>query len=142
MHNANGASNIADELESCGTPYVAMRAPGVYIIESRCLKDWWHKNKGANVVDVSRPRHFKRLGLVLRTDKGCYITPYKVTPNCWEQRADYLPFEFHLTIVAVSQGATFSGWKTYPVAGVAAQADSATPVPSRNPEINLNARSP
>lgn len=113
MHDADGESDHVDELESCGRPHMEMSSPGVYTAHTLPMDAWWHKNSGKNAIDITRPDRFKRLGLVLRTADGCYITPYaKLTPNCWEQRADYLPIEFHVTIV-VSKGATFSGWKNY-----------------------------
>jgi hypothetical protein len=77
------------------------------------LSDWWHKNGGANAIDISRPHHFKRMGLVFRTEAGCYVTPYNVDPNCWDQRNSYIPMSIHLTIVAVSAGASFSGWENH-----------------------------
>ncbi len=113
MHDESGNSSIAEELESCGGPYLAMDAPGVYTVETRPMQSWWHKNRGGNAIDISRPHHFKRVGLVLRTDEGCYVTPYNVTPNCWEQREAYLPMTFHLAIVAVAEGTEFSGWDSF-----------------------------
>lgn len=113
MHDADGTSTTTDELESCSQQRTAMSNPGVYEIRSTRISEWWHKNQGANAIDLARPRDFKRMGLVLRTDTGCYITPYNVTPNCWDDREQYLPMEFRLTIVAVSAGSTFSGWENY-----------------------------
>ncbi|MDO8539472.1 MAG: VCBS repeat-containing protein [Opitutaceae bacterium] len=128
MHDAPGVSTTASELESCSTLKVVMDAPGVYTMETRCINEWWHKNKGANAIDISRPQDFKRMGMVLRNDQGCYISPIeRLNPKCWDDRAKYLPFDFHLTIVAVSQGAVFSGWESYPVAAAAKPVPSAPP---------------
>lgn len=113
MHDADGVSSTTDELESCSQVMVEMDAPFVHAISTGPIRNWWHKNEGANAVDLSRPDDFKRLGLVLRTAAGCYVSPYNVEPNCWDQRADYLPMTFHLTIVAVSEGGVFSGWNRY-----------------------------
>jgi hypothetical protein len=114
MHDASGSSSIADELESCGQPYVKIAGQGVYTLQTKPMCNWWHKNRGKNAIDISRPHHYKRLGLVMRTATGCYLSPYKqLSPNCWELRSDYLPVELHVTIVVVAPGATFSGWQNY-----------------------------
>jgi len=113
MHDGDGTSTTESELESCGQTRLHMSTPGVYTIITDQLRNWWHKNNGANAIDISRPYDFKRMGLVLRTADNCYVSPYNITPNCWDLRYSYLPMEFHLTIVAVSAGATFSGWENY-----------------------------
>jgi hypothetical protein len=114
MHDTDGKSTTEDELESCGDR-LNLERPGVYEITTKPLANWWHKAKGEQKVDISRPHHFKRLGLVLRKVPNGYISPYNITPNNWKERDDYLPFDFHLTIVAVAYGATFSGWENYPL---------------------------
>lgn len=113
MHDADGESSFEDELESCGGPYIVMSTPGVYEVTTDPIYKWWHKRGGGNKVDLSRPHHFKRMGLVLRTPEYCYITPWNVTPNCWVERDHYLPFDFHITIVAVAEGCVFQGWDHY-----------------------------
>ncbi len=113
MHDADGTSTTADELESCSGVRTHMTGRGVYEIETNPFRDWWHKNQGRNAIDLSRPDDFKRMGLVLRTASGCYISPYNITPNCWDEREEYLPMKFEVIIVAVSEGAEFSGWENY-----------------------------
>lgn len=115
MHDADGQSSTSDELESCSYQKVRMDEPGLYTVTTAPIVEWWDKNNGRQAIDVSRPHHFKRLGLVLRTADNCYVTPYDVQPSCWDERAAYLPIDFHLTIVAVSAGETFSGWEAYPI---------------------------
>jgi len=113
MHDEDGQSGYGDELESCSSQKVNLSKPGVYEAETSIFKYWWHKNSGANAIDISRPHHFKRIGLVMRTADNCYVSPYNITPNCWDQRDQYLPLQFHITIVAISAGSGFSGWKNY-----------------------------
>lgn len=113
MHDESGNSSIADELESCSREKVQMNTAQVYSIVTDPLYSWWHKNDGDNAIDISRPHHYKRMGLVFRTGDDCYVSPYDVSPNCWDQRTHYIPMGFHLTIVAVSSGAAFSGWEHY-----------------------------
>lgn len=113
MHDADGQSTTADELESCGGRLEVRQAGATYQMATAPLAQWWHKGGGTLKIDISRPHDFKRLGLVLRKPPDCYISSYNVSPNCWSERFDYLPFDFHLTIVAVAKDATFSGWSNY-----------------------------
>ncbi|MFH1127140.1 MAG: VCBS repeat-containing protein, partial [archaeon] len=128
MHDADGTSTTDDEFESCEKNHIFVSSPNVYEHTTKPLSEWWHKNGGANKIDISRPYDFKRLGLVMRgyiptyNPNYCYVSPYDITdlPRCWYDtdptpttRKDYLPMEFHLTIVAVAKDATFSGWGNY-----------------------------
>jgi hypothetical protein len=104
-----------DKDENCSSPYTAIQGPGTYTGTLKTCSSWWKKD--GKPVDYTNPAGFDRLGLVFRTKSGCYVTPYNVSPNCWAQRADYIPVPMHITIVAVSAGSTFSGWDNYPVDG-------------------------
>jgi hypothetical protein len=113
---SNHNTTIAAELEACGSQFT-MSNLGTYMNTNGPLASWWQKASGAQKPDFTRPYDIKRMGLVLRqASPECFITPYpSVEPKCWEQRYNYIPFDFHLTIVAVSRGSTFSGWSNYPI---------------------------
>jgi hypothetical protein len=88
--------------------FKACQGTGVFT-HSSTPSEWW-KLDGIPV-DWSRSADFHRIGMVLRKGDGCIISDWG--DWCWNERADYLPMEAHLTIVAVSSGSTFSGWDNY-----------------------------
>jgi regulation of enolase protein 1 (concanavalin A-like superfamily) len=113
QYPADGNTTIPAELESCGSQFMLSNLD-TYVNINGPLANWWHKGvNGDKKIDLSRPYDIKRMGLVLRQfSPNCLISDY-VTPNCWDQRGNYTPFSFNLTIVAVANGATFSGWSKY-----------------------------
>ena len=78
---------------------------------------WWKQDGGANFADRSS---FYRWGIphwgsnsppILLAPQG-----YSTDPRSWAfwaARTNWLPFTVKVTVVAVSQGSTFSGWDTY-----------------------------
>ena len=78
---------------------------------------WYTNNGGANFSDRTT---FWRWGIVLWASKN---PPILLAPrnwsddprswDYWDQRQKWLPMKVRVTIVAVSQGSTFSGWDNY-----------------------------
>ena len=94
--------------------------PGTYIEgDLGTPSTWWQKREDA-VVDFSRPQDFYRIGIVL----------WKEDPRClpmaqgWNNRNQcddpenealhFFPMTAKVTVVAVAEGHTFSGWENYP----------------------------
>ncbi len=72
---------------------------------------WWVKDVP---VDFSRVADFERMGVVLWCNDYQNLSDW-ISPgnSCWAGRDMILPLTMRLTLVAVANGATFSGWENY-----------------------------
>ncbi len=78
--------------------------------QSSTPADWWCLN--GQGVDFARVRDFEKLGLVLwSADKRNMSDWIPASKSSWDQAKDFLPLTVRVSIVGVSQGASFSGWK-------------------------------
>ncbi len=77
---------------------------------------WWtHKTNGN--VNWSDPYSFTRFGVPVWATSMDIITNHPSRPNSqkyWADRDDWFPMTIHATVVAVSQGSTFTGYPTIP----------------------------
>ncbi len=73
---------------------------------------WWQIRTDAPV-DFTRPEDFYRIGVVLW--KGNCVPKGQGwgTDGCPEYQAEFFPMQARITVVAVAQGSTFSGWSNY-----------------------------
>jgi len=93
--------------EMCGS-FVDFSKPGVYTVSVSPSTYW---KLGGQPVDFSRVGDLNHLGIVFWCN-GQNMSPW-VSPNCWDQRAKFLPMTLRLTLIGVSAGSVFSGWDTY-----------------------------
>jgi len=95
--------------ETC-SKQVSMPGEGVYTSQSS-PSSWWILDAA---VDFSRVNSFYSFGLVLWCDNYENLSDWtNGTESCWNQRNDFLPMTLRLTVVAVANGYTFSGWENY-----------------------------
>ncbi len=92
--------------------------------------EWWHKPDGEGVIqytDFTRPEDFNRIGLILwKGSKECIPmgqgwTNAAMCANSETDQASFFPMNVRITVVAVAQGYTFSGWDTYTGGGAQRQ---------------------
>jgi hypothetical protein len=79
---------------------------------------WWQK-RGDAKVDFKRPEDFYRIGLVLwKEDPLCLPMAQgwnnsNQCPNPETEALNFFPMTARVTVVAVAEGSTFSGWDNY-----------------------------
>lgn len=91
-----------------------------YVIETSLgsPKAWWQKRNEASV-DFSRPEDFYRIGIVLWQDSPLCLPMAQGWNNdnaCSDAstgRLKFFPMQARVTVVAVAEGHTFSGWENY-----------------------------
>jgi hypothetical protein len=96
--------------ESC-SDQVSHNGVGTYTNANLVPASWWKKD-GVPLV-FSHPERFL-IRVVLRGISGCNVTTYNVSNGCWSEWPNFKDMKFRVTIVMVAQGATFSGWPSYP----------------------------
>lgn len=96
--------------ESCSSQ-AAFSGPGQYYNTNLTPASWWKLNKVP--LDFSHPEKLL-IRVVLSGASGCNVTSYNVSNGCWAEWPKYQSMTFRVTIVMVSKGAVFSGWKNYP----------------------------
>ena len=101
--------NSSNFKETCSGQALINSAEGSYFHESS-PSNWWKKD--GVPVDFSKPNNIHQLGVVLWTENLCNVSPW-VSPNCWGERSKFLPMRIRVTIVAVANGTSFSGWQNY-----------------------------
>ncbi|NJO70059.1 MAG: hypothetical protein HC830_12945, partial [Bacteroidetes bacterium] len=81
---------------------------------------WWTYHENADqLVDFTTIKQYNggdnRMGLALWSDGNCIPSTWGGTnPDfCQDRRSDYFPMRIRITIVAVAEGHTFSGWSNY-----------------------------
>jgi len=95
--------------ETC-SKQISMQGEGVYTSQSS-PSSWWKLDAA---VDFARVNSFYSLGLVLWCDNYQNLSDWtNGTESCWNQRNDFLPMTLRLTVVAVANDHTFSGWEDY-----------------------------
>jgi Tol biopolymer transport system component len=118
-YNGDGSTDLR---EICSS--IHHDGKGTYYQESSPTT-WWSKYGVFDMKDTLNLRfgvilrHY--LGSVIREDNGelrhqyCIVTRKdQVKGNCWEHWEKYEAMKLKLTIVAVPEGKTFSGWQNYP----------------------------
>jgi hypothetical protein len=81
--------------------------------------DWWQKREDAKV-DFSRPEDFYRIGLVLWKEEPLCLPMAQGWSNrnqCKDpenEALNFFPMTARVTVVAVAEGHTFTGWGNYP----------------------------
>jgi MYXO-CTERM domain-containing protein len=107
----------SDSDETC-SPLVRLDGPGSVVTASSSPTSWWM----GGTVDFTNPGAFQGIGSPLWSDgQPCSdgnaahvaICDWGGTDCCWDDRDDYFPMTVRMTVVAVAQGSTFSGWDTY-----------------------------
>ena len=79
---------------------------------------WWQKRPDA-LVDFTRPENFYRIGLALwKTDGNCLPmaqgwTNANACPDAANEALKFFPMTAIVTVVAVAEGYSFSGWENY-----------------------------
>jgi FG-GAP-like repeat len=96
--------------ETCPV-HTTLKGPGDVVEASCCPATWWNLHSD-DKVDFSEPDTFRHLGVPLWSDNTKLVSDW-VTDSDWELRGDYFPLELRVTVVAVSSGSSFSGWKHY-----------------------------
>jgi len=94
--------------ETC-SPHTQVDGPGSVVTTSSSPSSWWTMS---GPVDFAHPELWDRLGMPLWNDEPCVVSDWS-SDFCWDDRFDYFPMRIRLTVVAVSAGATFSGWDGY-----------------------------
>lgn len=89
--------------------------PGATVYTNSSPSGWYHKAGG---VDFSRPNDFYSLGIILWSiDPTGFVAPpddnWHGDPDVWAVRHNFFPITIVATVVAVSNGSTFSGWHNY-----------------------------
>jgi hypothetical protein len=117
--------------ESAAPISAALNGPGsVSIFNSQ--PSTWYPNQNTGSVNWTNRNTFWRWGIChwfskspnyLLAPKGWSNSPESWA--AWVNNATWLPLQVRVTIVAVSQGSTFSGWSNYLTPGTAPQAPSA-----------------
>ena len=98
-----------NDREACSTQW-NIPSRGTYTFSDSPAYNWW--NNG-NPIDFSRPHDFQYLGLVLWNEYGENVSDW-VDGSIWNNYKDLLlPMTLRLTVVAVANGSTFSGWNNY-----------------------------
>ena len=93
----------------------ALTGAGSVVTFNSVPSTWWKQDGG---VSFASRTNFYRWGIPHWGQPGVLLAPqgYSTDPRSWaywDQRTNYLPFRVKATVVAVSQGSTFSGWDTY-----------------------------
>ncbi len=71
--------------------------------------DWWCLN--SEPVDFARVRDFEKLGLVLWSDDRRNMSDWvPAKESSWDQAKNFLPLTVRVSIVAVTENDSFSGW--------------------------------
>jgi hypothetical protein len=70
---------------------------------------WW-QIRTDSPVDFTRPEDFYRIGIVLWKGNCVVKGQGWGTDGCPEYQAEFFPLQARITVVAVAQGSTFSGW--------------------------------
>jgi hypothetical protein len=92
--------------------------------------EWWHKpdpEGGIQYTDFTRPEDFNRIGLILwKGNKECIPmgqgwTNAAMCADGATDQASFFPMNVRITVVAVAQGHTFSGWDAYTGGGAQRQ---------------------
>ena len=98
--------------ETCHSPTAALNGTGVFM-HSSSPRSWW--KKGGVPVDFSRANDIWKMGVVLwGSDPSlCNVSDWVSPENCWDERGGLLPLKIRVTIVAVANGNSFSGWNNY-----------------------------
>ena len=98
-----------NDVENC-SPQISLNNGEDIYTGGSTPASWWKKDGKA--VDFSSPGTIQSFGVAMWNESGCIISDYS-DPNCWDERVDHLPMQFRITVVAVSDGSTFSGWNNY-----------------------------
>ncbi len=101
--------------ETASTISTALTGAGSVVAFSSVPSTWWKQDGG---VSFANRTNFYRWGIPHWGKPGILLAPegYSSDPRSWaywDQRTNYLPFRVKATVVAVSQGSTFSGWENY-----------------------------
>jgi hypothetical protein len=92
--------------ESC-SEQITITGRGAYTSQSS-PSGWWKKDIP---VDFSRIEDFFSMGLIFWCENYQNMGTWE--PDCWSHRNDFMPMTLRLTVVAVADGHTFSGWENY-----------------------------
>jgi hypothetical protein len=83
--------------------------PGVYENADCPSTDWWRYKD--NPLDLTRPKDFYKLGIVLWTGDAKNVSDWVKGDECgWDRRQLYLPMKLRVTVAAVPASETFQGW--------------------------------
>lgn len=96
--------------ETCPV-HTTLNGPGDVVEAVGCPATWWNLHSD-DKVDFEQPDRFRHLGVPLWSDNTKLVSDW-VTDNDWDLRQYYFPLELRVTVVAVSSGSLFSGWKHY-----------------------------
>lgn len=104
--------------------HVLMNGPGSIETSSASISSWWNKENKPKV-DFTRVDEFLKYGIVVWDgESGCMPStwengqPTDCFPVLGSNYQDYFfPLQIELTVVAVAEGATFSGWDNYLIPG-------------------------
>ncbi len=103
VNGTETASYARAKIEGAGSVATWASAPSVW---------WKHANGG---VDFSKEDNFVRWGIPLWATSGVLLAPKGWSSNSqswayWEQRDKWLPLKVRATVIAVSEGSTFTGF--------------------------------
>lgn len=109
-----------DQLRECITDGAYLTGGAGSITEKSIgnPNSWWQKDY-SNLVDWTRPENFNRIGLILWKGNQTCIPMAQGWTNgsmCADGAAEqgsFFPMNVRITIVAVAQGYSFSGWSNY-----------------------------
>jgi hypothetical protein len=115
-----GEDKAGEYSETVSSDVVFEGGPGTLIEADLGSPSGWWQLRSEQPVDFSRPGDFFKIGLALWKDEPLCIpmaqgwTNRNACENPEQAALEFFPMKARVTVVAVAEGHTFSGWENYP----------------------------